>query len=230
MGTAPLLALPPVDPSAPSASNAPATESDAPPDTTAVVLVTAVPAWGPASETITLRVPLLSDVDPGHSVDVRFTLPSTASASSYLIVARVLPADGGKPYSASLFWLRSAGPTAAAPTTTAMTAPAASAVSPATTGTAPAASAIPNAPTSTSRPTATASATPPATPPASLPPGVPGPLAIPIPVTMPAPPRAAGPATEIGLGGVAPAGATSIVPPAVMAALKAAAPTRVGSR
>lgn len=111
-GTAPLLAALPPDPLAPPSPAPPATEADGTaagaPGT--VLRVTAIPAWGPATEPIELTVPLLVDVDPGRSVDVGIALPPTAGGqSSYLVLARVIGADG-RSYPATVFWLRGAPP------------------------------------------------------------------------------------------------------------------------
>jgi hypothetical protein len=97
------------DPAATAQTATPATEVDeAATDPTAVIQVTAVPAWGPATEPIVLAVPLLIDVDPGSSLDVGIALPAAPRGqSSYLVVARVIGSDGHQ-YPATVFWLRGA--------------------------------------------------------------------------------------------------------------------------
>ncbi len=69
----------------------------------AVLVVTAIPAWGPATAPIILTVPLI-DLAPGRDVDVSFVLPSGAP-STYLVVARVLPGAGHAPFAPTVFWL-----------------------------------------------------------------------------------------------------------------------------
>jgi hypothetical protein len=95
----------------------------------AVLLVTAIPAWGPAREPVVLSIPLRADLAPGNSVDVAVTLPaSDVGQSSFLVVARVVRAGGRSSFAPILFWLRSALPTRGAHASA--TAPALSSVSP----------------------------------------------------------------------------------------------------
>ncbi len=217
-GTAPLLTALPALATDSTASATSATGSDDTSGTnddivsSAILLVTAVPAWGPATEPVVLRVPLLIDVDPGTSLDVGFSLPATATGqSSYLIVARVLPADGGPAYAPTLFWLRSAAPSAsnlatATPTATATAAtPTATATATATTPTATTAA------TTTATATATASATATATA---------GPA-----------PTSGDPAAPVGPNDAGnPAVTSNVVPLSLIPILQSAGPPRVGSK
>jgi hypothetical protein len=62
---------------------------------------------------VVLSIPLLADLAAGKSLDIAVALPaSNVGQSSYLVVARVVPAGGRAPYPRTLFWLRSAPPVA----------------------------------------------------------------------------------------------------------------------
>ena len=93
------------------------------------LVVTAVPAWGPAVDPIVLRLALPADLPPGRSIDVPIALaPSESGPSTYLVAARLDLATQGSAATSSangpsgtgltlaapalpaLFWLRNAGP------------------------------------------------------------------------------------------------------------------------
>jgi hypothetical protein len=106
--TRPLAADPTPAPSEPAAA-APSAEPKAAPTAGAVLLVTAVPAWGPAAEPVVLSIPLHADLAPGKSLDIAVALPaSQVGQSSYLLVARVVWNVGHHVFAPTLFWLRSA--------------------------------------------------------------------------------------------------------------------------
>jgi hypothetical protein len=233
-GTAPLLTSLPIDLLAPAPSATPATETDAAAaeDPTALLQVTAIPAWGPATEPIVLSVPLLIDVEPGRSVDVGIALPAaTAGQSSYLVVARTVGADG-RVYPATLFWLRGAAPGAAtqAPVTTptlATTARASSAKTPATPSRSPVPTPTPSptpaAPSGGSTEQAPVTA---AAPTPSLPAIPVTPTPVPAPAVPPGPDRTP-PAASTSHS---PAPTANLVPTNLLSAISVPPPARPGPR
>ena len=218
-GTAPLIGTADpttADATADPAAADPALISNSAPG--AVLRITAVPAWGPASEPIVMTIPL-TEIGPGTSLDVRIALPAvTVGPSTYLLVARVLPAGGGRPFPATLLWLRSAAPAAAAQAitgepalsiVTAITPPGIEAsaaaptppATPAPTATSAAQAAPAAGPTATAQPARTPSPTPtpaatPTPTPAATP--TPTPAATPRPAVTPSPRPSATSPEDVG--------------------------------